>query len=235
MVTYGDMMGLLLCFFVILVSMSEVKEEERFQKVMESIKRAFGYQGGAGNVLGETMPNNTMNKNMQQLIMQKWQAEIGKSSEEGIEGEKPSVTDIRDGLEITIGGQVSFEAGKAVLLDQAKKQIEFFIPDIDGMNQKIRIRGHAATVPRDVYRPYSSLEDLSYARARAIKDYLIEKGIREERITVEACGDNEPLHAQAYDEDSRAINRRVSIVVMENLVEEYKGQPAENKGDIIDG
>ncbi len=48
MVTYGDMMTLLLCFFVILVSMSELRQETRFKKVMESIRQAFGYKGGIG-------------------------------------------------------------------------------------------------------------------------------------------------------------------------------------------
>jgi flagellar motor protein MotB len=162
-------------------------------------------------------------------------AELGKSNEEGIQGEHPSVTNIREGKAITFGGQVSFESGKAVLLDQAKKQIDIFIPDLAGLNHKICIRGHAAKVPEEVYRPFISLDDLSYARAKAVKDYLIEKGIRQERITLEACGVNEPIRAQAYDEESRAINRRVSIIIMENLVEEYKGQPAANKGDITDG
>ena len=43
MVTYGDMMSLLLCFFVIIVSLSQFKEEQRFHAVMDSIKKAFGY------------------------------------------------------------------------------------------------------------------------------------------------------------------------------------------------
>ena len=34
MVTFGDMMSLLLCFFVILVSMSEMKQDQKFQEVM---------------------------------------------------------------------------------------------------------------------------------------------------------------------------------------------------------
>ena len=37
LVTYGDAMTLLLCFFVIIVSMSEVKKDERFQRVMERL------------------------------------------------------------------------------------------------------------------------------------------------------------------------------------------------------
>ncbi len=174
-------------------------------------------------------------KSWQEEIKKKVNAEIGKSTEEGIEGQYPSVTNIREGLAFTIGGQVGFESGKAELLDQAKRQIDLFLPGLEGLNHKICIRGHAAQVPEEVYRPFQSLDDLSYARAKAVKDYMVGKGIRQERITIEACGANEPIRAQAYDEDSRAINRRVSIIVMENLVEEYQGQPAENKGDIIDG
>ena len=49
-VTYGDMMTLLFCFFLILISMSEIKQDQKFQDVRESIKRAFGYQGGVGFV-----------------------------------------------------------------------------------------------------------------------------------------------------------------------------------------
>jgi flagellar motor protein MotB len=45
MVTFGDMMSLLLCFFVIIVSMSEIKKDERFQVVMESLRKAFGNTG----------------------------------------------------------------------------------------------------------------------------------------------------------------------------------------------
>ena len=40
-VTFGDMMSLLLTFFIMLVSMSEIKEEERFQAMLESMRRAI--------------------------------------------------------------------------------------------------------------------------------------------------------------------------------------------------
>ncbi len=41
-VTYGDMMSLLLTFFIILVSMSELKQDHKFQRVMKSVRQAFG-------------------------------------------------------------------------------------------------------------------------------------------------------------------------------------------------
>jgi len=69
----------------------------------------------------------------------------------------------------------------------------------------------------------------------ASKEYLESQEIRSVRITVEACGDNEPIISQAYDETDRARNRRVSIIVTENLVEEYQGQVPIDTGDILDG
>ena len=234
MVTFGDMMSLLLCFFVILVSMSEMKEDEKFMKVRESIKKAFGYQGGAGTILGTTTPTNTLQKQLTDLMMRKWQLRHGKTTEEGIVGQSPSVKKVRNGLEFIIGGAVSFEPGKAVLLDHARKELDFFAEMIRGMEHKVRVRGHTARIPQEVYLPFRSMDELTYARALAVKQYLIGKGIKPIRITMEACGENEPLRSQAYDDQARAMNDRVSIVVSENLVEEFQGNPASDDRDIID-
>jgi len=223
MVTYGDMMTLLFCFFVILVSMSEIKEDQKFQKVKESIKRAFGYRGGVGYMEGNISPSNSIESYMEQLIVKKPQLHDGKSKDDGIEGKNPSVRKIRDGYEYTIGGQVSFERGKARLLDPAKKELTKFASPLRGLNTKVRVRGHASRKSADQYRPYASLDALSYSRAEAVKEHLVACGIREERITVEACGDNEPIEARAYDEASQAMNRRVSIIVTESLVDDYQG------------
>ena len=45
-VTFGDMMSLLLTFFIMLVSMSEVKEQERYQAMVDSIRQRFGHDHG---------------------------------------------------------------------------------------------------------------------------------------------------------------------------------------------
>jgi chemotaxis protein MotB len=235
MVTFGDMMSLLLCFFVILVSMSEIKEDQRYQKVMESIKRAFGYEGGAGFISSQSPPANTNQQELMNLIMRKFQLQVGKSSDQGIEGENPSVKTVREGLEFTIGGQVSFEIGKAKLLEGGKEQLGIFSETIRGMNTKIRIRGHTARIPASRYQPFSSLDELTYARALAVKEYMVGLGINSERMTVEACRDNEPLRIQAYDEESRSVNDRVSIIVTESLVENFSGKPEEKSKGIIDG
>ena len=42
-VTFGDMMSLLLTFFIMLVSLSEIKDDETYQKLVDSVQREFGY------------------------------------------------------------------------------------------------------------------------------------------------------------------------------------------------
>lgn len=55
--------------------------------------------------------------------------------------------------------------------------------------------------------------DLSTNRAKAVKDYLVKKGINGDRITTEGYGFNKPLHTQ-YDEVHQALNRRVEITIL---------------------
>ena len=47
-VTFGDMMSLLLTFFIMLVSLSEIKDDETYQKLVDSVQREFGYSRSSG-------------------------------------------------------------------------------------------------------------------------------------------------------------------------------------------
>ncbi|MEM9701057.1 MAG: flagellar motor protein MotB, partial [Planctomycetota bacterium] len=52
-VTYGDMMSLLLTFFIMLVSMSEISEKSRYREVLASLHDRLGYPAGAMSAPGE--------------------------------------------------------------------------------------------------------------------------------------------------------------------------------------
>jgi chemotaxis protein MotB len=237
-ISFADMMSLLMSFMVAMLSMSELRQGKKLEQVVKSFQLAVGYSGGGWRAKGSPPTNLSFEEQVRQLTdalkRQRVKLQAGNSKDQGIEGDNPSVKTVRDGLQFTIGGNVSFESGKADLLDVAKQELGEFAKQIRGLNTKIRVSGHAARKPADMYKPFKSLDDLSYARAMAVKQYLIEAGIRRERITVEACGDSEPLIDQDYDEATRAKNRRVSIVMMESLVDDYKGRPAAS-GETIDG
>ena len=51
-VTFGDMMSLLLTFFIMLASLSEIKAEQRYQAMAESIRRRFGHETAILSMIG---------------------------------------------------------------------------------------------------------------------------------------------------------------------------------------
>ena len=46
--TYGDLMSLLLCFFILLAAFSEIKKPREYKQLIESINNAMGANGGLG-------------------------------------------------------------------------------------------------------------------------------------------------------------------------------------------
>ena len=224
MVTYGDCMTLLLCFFVILVSMSEIKENERFQQVMESLRRAFGgYVGAVGAVPLENVPANTLIAKLLELEAPQETDKLGDSEEEGIHGKKIRVTNVRNGIEVVVGGRITFERFSATLLPEGRGLLAKTAERLRGYNTKILIRGHATREALPVDSIYEDARDLSYARAKAVAAELEKNGVRRVRMTLVAVDHSEPLVRQAYTDERRAINRRVEILVTEDLVEDYAG------------
>ncbi len=224
MVTYGDAMTLLLCFFVILVSMSEMKKDQRFMDVMQSIRQAFGgYQAGVGVIPENTTPTNTLIKKLLQLEIPVNTDKKGDSDEEGIHGKKIRVTSVRDGIEVVVGGRIAFERFSATLMPEARDLLGKTAERLAGYNTKILIRGHATKEALPPDSMYDDARDLSYARAKAVSDELASHGVRRVRLTLVAVGATEPLVRQAYTEKRRALNRRVEVMVTEDLIEDYAG------------
>jgi flagellar motor protein MotB len=59
----------------------------------------------------------------------------------------------------------------------------------------------------------------------------VKNGIKGRRIAVEVVGNNEPIKNYVQDNNQGARNRRVSIIVLEELVKDYQGSPKKT-GDI---
>jgi chemotaxis protein MotB len=237
LVTYGDAMTLLLCFFVILVSMSEIKDDKKFQQVIESLKLTFGgYEGGIKTIPADPNQANTILQKLLELVPKTHTEKPSISSEEGIKGTKYRVTNVREGVEIVIGGAISFEPYSATLLPEARQLLAETSQVVRGYNTIIEVRGHAAKKawPTDSF--YKGPRDLSYERAKSVARELLAGGVREERINLLAMGDARPLRKQAYTKERQAENRRVEILVTEDLVEDLAGTTlADDQKEPTDG
>lgn len=83
---------------------------------------------------------------------------------------------------------------------------------------KIRIEGHVCCVPERGHTDGFDYDDntwgLSINRARAIYNYLIEKGIDEDRLQYQGFGRLHPLVDPELTEDDQNKNRRVEIRIL---------------------
>ena len=230
MVTYGDMMTLLLCFFVIMLSMSEIKQDQKFQEVMESIRSAFGYDSAIGKVPLDLQTKNTLVEQMQKLVLPENFDKEGDSDQKGIDGRVFRVTNVREGVSIVIGGRISFDRFRAELKPQAADLIAKAAAKMRGHNTMINVRGHATREPLPAGARFADAMALSIARAQAVAEALERNGVRPKRIRIIGTGAHEPLVTQAYTDDHRAMNRRVEIIVTEAVVDDFAGRPATDEG-----
>ena len=148
--TYGDLMSLLLTFFILLVAMSEIKKEEKFQMVVTQVIESFGTFGGGAQIPSQTDPQLSMLERLENLMLRKSpERNESNTKEQGVDGRDPMVTKVREGMLFAEGGRVTFEPGSAQLSHTAKDQLRQVADLIRGYKNKDRItwshRHHGAT------------------------------------------------------------------------------------------
>ena len=132
------------------------------------------------------------------------------------------IAGVRDGNAVTmIGGPIIFRRCSAELEPESRFLISRIAERVRGYRHKIQVTGHTSAAPLPDDSPYPDKLALAHARARAVRDYLVELDVAPERIHIIAVGPYEPVVKHAYSEDNLAENRRVEILICEALVSDY--------------
>ena len=228
-VTFGDMMSLLLTFFILLFAMSEVKQEQS-QALIQSLRKQFGHANSvAAMVPGPMVPMNSAIAKLASMgRAQRLSTMNGGDKVKAPVGDNPRVRSLREADETTLGGVVDFAEGSAELSAQAIATIEATATIIRGKPQRIVIKGHTSAKPLPPDSPYCDHWDLAYDRTHRVYDELLRCGIRSERISFKQSAENEPLHILPGVEHRRK-NARVEIRMSDDLVEDVKGTPEERR------
>lgn len=218
-VTYGDMMSLLLTFFIMLVSMSEMKEDGSMRAMLDAIKQSFGDQPiTVSGVPGPSTQSNSYYKNIASKGRRS-EADVKKGSKEskGNLGENSAVNRINHGTVVTIGGPAMFAPLDAELNDDIRMRLDILADIIQNRPNRICIRGHSSPEPLPASSPYRDQFELSFARARAVADYLIaEKKIPQTRIIVGAAGETEQ-RMMTRDSKQQSQNHRVDVFLIDAI------------------
>ncbi len=223
--TYGDMVTNMLVFFVLLLSMSEIKEEKRFIEFMEAVREAFGYIGGTQHIPTD-QPLDVKNVDLKQVfVMPIDPHDLSPSPDEGIRHEHHNVQAIRRGDYFALGGKLYFDALTAELSPANEAKIAEYAEQIRGYRTQIEIRGHCSRAPV-AEAPFADHFALSYARAHAVAAAFVRHGVERERLIIAAAGANEPVIHGAYTAAQLHENDRVEMYQISKRVEEFFDEDA---------
>lgn len=198
LVTYGDMMTLLMTFFVLLFSMSTI-DPVKLEQFSDSVGQALGKK------------TKTKKYSLAEIY-----SDVVKVIEEENLQEQIQVETSERGVAIKIPSEISFGIGSADLNPRIYPILNKFEDMMKKSTYPIAIEGHTDNIPiRSAMFP--SNWELSAARAAQVVRYYIARGISPERFQAIGYADTRPRApgatvAEANATSERmAMNRRVEI------------------------
>lgn len=201
MATYADTITLLLCFFVILLSVSEPKMD-KFEAISEAMSSGFV-------------------KDMIELPFKNLYDDVRVIIEENAVEVDVAVEFSDKGVKIDVGSGALFAPGSAKLLPKAEpllKELAIAIREMNLDDYNVQVEGHTDNSP--INSPvFPSNWELSALRAAGVTRFLIDQGIESQRMKMDAFADTQPkvnnMDAQGKPiAENQAQNRRIVIHVM---------------------
>jgi chemotaxis protein MotB len=235
MLTYADLITLLLALFILLYSMSKV-DEKKYQEFAAAAAKAFGTTTGQDIISKGQGPGviennfettqNTQNAN-ESIIKQNGEKEIDKKLKEKIEKyiadnkltDKITVSQESRGLVIRLRSSYLFKSGQADISLEVRKNIDKIGAELKTLNNYIRIEGHTDNDPIKNSK-FADNWDLAYARANNVRKILMEDlKFPAWRLSPSPHADSRPIvkNNSAYN---KSLNRRVEIVVVNTELSE---------------
>jgi len=245
MVTYADMLTLLLVLFIVLYAISSLNTD-KFAELKASLSNAFGngqspvLNGGTGPVDGSSMTEQAQNLSANSINkMPSSQLKVVTADQTAVQNEVDEFNKIKAaikaslherhldgtaafsidqrGLVVTLlTDELVFAGNSAALEPQGGVILSAVAPALVHINNELQVDGH--TNQQNVSTaPYPSGWELSSARASAVVRFLITDGhIAAERLSAVGFSDQRPLLPPS-DPRSVTRNRRVDIVVLSKL------------------
>jgi chemotaxis protein MotB len=215
LLTYADMITLLLALFIVLYATSKV-DEVKFQQVALSLQKAFNIPVLAGQQTSSVVAIGNQPNSFVGLtgVGATIGPELISYAQKEDLGDQISVTASRDAVVITLGGALPFGSGSAALRPEARAALDLVANTVRSLpdHNPIRVEGHTDdTLPNT--GQYPTNWELSAARAGAAARFLAEAGVEADRITATGYAETRPISNNETPE-GKARNRRVEIWIL---------------------
>jgi len=215
LLTYADLITLLMVFFIVLFAMSEL-DKKKFEEVAQHLSEAFGGTprlsvlsggGGQGLVAMAFPSDEALQVRADPLFVLGQQLQTW-----NLRSDRFSLRMAERGLIISLVGSAAFDSGSADLRPEYVPVLEAIALQLRATSFDIAVEGFTDDDPIRTAQ-FPSNWYLSTARANVVRDYLEQGGVGSERMIVIGYGDKRPSWSNETA-DGKARNRRVDVVVL---------------------
>lgn len=229
LITYADMITLLLALFIMLYAISFL-DVQRFQALMEEFRLLFSgervsiLEGGSG-MLRHGAPQGTpvavpLLPGKKPEMHEEEEALERYVEQQGLEGKVLLHREERGLVISLLTDGVFFPRGSAEPSPQAYKVLRDIVPVLLRSQHLIRVEGHTCNLP--IHTPqFPSNWELSVARATVVVQFLIRCGVPPERLSAVGYGEHRPL-VPNDGEGNRRLNRRVDVVLLSEAARRWE-------------
>jgi chemotaxis protein MotB len=225
LLTYADLITLLMVFFVVLYSMSSA-DQTKWKQISAALEQAFNVDvlhSPAATTIVSNPRIDPASTAVQDLFTEpnhapevaRLKARLQSVIDADPTGQTPGVAvgADKEGVVIRLSGSYLFDSGRAELKPNSLAVLDAIANELKLQPNMIRVDGHTDSTPIDSPR-YPTNWELSSARALSVTRYLSETdGIRAGRLMAAGWGEFHPL-ASNDTREGRAQNRRVEIHIL---------------------
>lgn len=222
MITYSDMITIMLCFFMVFFILSASETDALQDLRLRLTSQVDDLDQEVGRL---TMENTRLQAEKAQLAqslfgLSSLQQDMSHSREDFIQFlrdhdlmDQVQILDNERGLMIRFRDSVLFASGSAEVSDQGLELLERIGLKLTEISNPVVVEGYTDNVPISTAM-YPSNWELSSARAITVARYLIRDiGISDDRLSVAGFGEQNPIDDNNTP-GGRANNRRIEITVL---------------------
>jgi len=218
LITFNDLITLLMVFFVLLFAMGNINVQKS-EKFVESLQGALGVLREGKKVGVQIVRPIQPTEPATHEVSGDASNTVSQPSETSLKAiddltNHPEITVIQTpkGLFITLSDGILFQSGVSELRPEGYPVLNKIIHVLQSNGLDIRIEGHTDNVAIRSGR-FPSNWDLSIARAVSVVKYFIDAGkISPQRLSAVGYGESKPLYPNDSPEN-RGKNRRVEIIL----------------------
>jgi chemotaxis protein MotB len=222
LITYADMITLLMAFFIMMYAMSVV-DLKKFEALSSAARHVFGGDaeeaGETGRDGGATASGGGLLSGASELAVNR--ASLVNEMNRALNAALPE--QLREHVAITHSGarvivsvradRITFPVGAAELTPEVRQILDAIGPALRGTHARVLIEGHTCNLPIRTAR-YPSNWELSAQRAANVMVHLVRQSrLDPDLISASGYADTQPV-APNETKDGRRRNRRVDIVVL---------------------